>query len=94
MESQEDFDKRKSIYIQQKTVLTDKLQHLVDEQNRVLDEIAALRKPTTKNSTGSLMEYKRRFKRYSKAQRRVIAITRSITASSRTYPVGHQAGSY
>ena len=48
MESQEDFDKRKSIYIQQKTVLTDKLQHLVDEQNRVLDEIAALRKPTIK----------------------------------------------
>ena len=48
MESQEDFDKRKSIYIQQKTVLTDKLQHLVDEQNRVLNKIAALRKPTIK----------------------------------------------
>ena len=48
MESQEDFDKRKSIYIQQKTVLTDKLQRLVDDQNQVLDEIAALRKPTIK----------------------------------------------
>ena len=47
MESQEDFDKRNSIYIQQKTVLINKLQHLVDEQNKVLDEIAVLRRPTT-----------------------------------------------
>jgi len=51
MESQEDFDKRKSIYIQQKTVLTDRLQHLVNEQNKVLDEIAALKKPTIKPPT-------------------------------------------
>ena len=51
MESQEDFDKRKSIYIQQKTVLTNRLQHLVNEQNKVLDEIAALKKPTIKPPT-------------------------------------------
>ena len=48
MESQEDFDQRKSIYIQQKTILVDRLKYLVDEQNKVLDEIAALRKPTLK----------------------------------------------
>ena len=46
MESQEDFDQRKSTYIQQKTVLVNKLKYLVDEQNKVLAELTALGKPT------------------------------------------------
>jgi len=46
MESQESFEQRKSIYIQQKTVLVNKLKYLVDEQNKVLAELAALDKPT------------------------------------------------
>ena len=46
MESQESFEQRKSIYIQQKTVLVNKLKYLVDEQNKVLAELTALDKPT------------------------------------------------
>ena len=46
MESQEDFNQRKSIYIQQKSDLVEKLRDLVDKQDKLLAEIAALRKPT------------------------------------------------
>ena len=46
MESQEDFNQRKSIYIQQKSDLVNKLRDLVDKQHKLLTEIATLRKPT------------------------------------------------
>ena len=45
METQEEFEQRKSDYIQKKVALANKLKDLVDKQDAVISEIAALRKP-------------------------------------------------